>query len=119
MGPAGPAGLRGPPGPAGGLFDAGNLGGYYPFPAQVQEKGPAYYGYYHYNYYKSRNTASKKKNNQGAMELLADLELRVEAVMKPDGTKQFPGKTCRDIQMCFPDSKTGKCYYLQTTTNIS
>lgn len=41
--------------------------------------------------------------------MLNDLEVRIDAERKPDGSRQFPGKTCRDIQMCFPESKTG--YY--------
>ena len=108
-GPQGPPGPRGPPGPAGGLFDAGALGNYYPQMSQVQEKGPAYYGYYYNNYYKSKHgNDAKQRRRQGAMDLMDDLEIRVEAEGKPDGSKQFPGKTCRDIQMCFPESKTGK-----------
>ena len=31
--------------------------------------------------------------------------------MKPDGTKDFPAKTCRDIQMCFPNAKTGRAIF--------
>ena len=44
---------------------------------------------------------------------MEDLEIRVDADAKPDGTKQFPGKTCRDIQMCFPESKTGEWNYFE------
>jgi len=57
----------------------------------------------YYNYYKTTDT----KKQRGALELLDDLEMRLEAERRPDGSRAFPAKTCGDIQMCFPDSKSG------------
>ena len=35
----------------------------------------------------------------------------MDAAMKPDGTKDFPAKTCHEIQMCFPDATTGRAIF--------
>ena len=115
-GPAGPPGPPGLPGPAGGLFDAASLSGYYPYPLQTQqEKEPSLaqfirqYGQYYKNYRSQGNREQKKHQKKGAFELMDEIEARVEAENKPDGSRQFPAKTCRDILMCFPDSSSGLC----------
>ena len=115
-GPAGPPGPSGAPGPPGGLF-AGALGNSFPYPQQT-EKGPLYgyqHGYY-YRYYKSRQESSESRasilpKDLNVFAYADELELRMDAVMKPDGTKDFPAKTCRDIQMCFPNAKTGRAIF--------
>ena len=112
-GSAGPPGPSGAPGPPGGFF-ASALGNSFPYPQQT-EKGPLYgyqYGYY-YRYYKSRLRSSEGRasilpKDLNVFAYADELELRMDAVVKPDGTKDFPAKTCRDIQMCFPDAKTGR-----------
>ena len=35
------------------------------------------------------------------------LELEVNAMKAPDGSRAYPGKTCRDIRMCLPDVTSG------------
>ena len=109
LGPPGTPGPPGKPGPAGGLFDAGALAGYFSIPEQLQEKGPGMkhvgqQGKY-YNYY--RTTVVEREKRRDAIGLLDDLEMRIEAERRPDGSRGFPAKTCHDIQMCFPDSESG------------
>ena len=112
-GPPGPPGPPGLPGPAGGLFDAASLSGYYPYPSRNQEKGPtrqqqylSQYGQY-YRYYKSQQQ-QQQHTRLAAFDLIEELEARVQAERKPDGSRDFPAKTCADIQMCFPESPSGK-----------
>lgn len=38
------------------------------------------------------------------------LKVTFERFKKPDGTKNSPGKTCRDIAVAYPASKSGQCY---------
>jgi hypothetical protein len=40
-------------------------------------------------------------------DLLDALEAKVDAEVKPDGSRSFPAPSCRDIQMCIPGSKSG------------
>jgi hypothetical protein len=39
--------------------------------------------------------------------LLDVLDIKAESTQKPDGSKFYPAKSCSDILMCFPDSKSG------------
>ena len=35
------------------------------------------------------------------------LELELNAMKIPDGSRSYPAKTCRDIRMCLPDVTSG------------
>ena len=35
------------------------------------------------------------------------LELELNAMKIPDGSRAYPAKTCRDIRMCLPDVASG------------
>ena len=110
-GPAGPQGPPGPPGPPGGMFGAGGLTDPYNMYVSNMEKGPArgyQYGY-NYQYYQSKNAKEEQKLNPGVFAYVKELEMRIKAVEKPDGSEEFPAKTCRDLQMSFPSVSTGKC----------
>jgi len=44
-------------------------------------------------------------------DLIDGLKNRVFGETKPDGTPEFPAKSCKDIQMCFPEATSGE-YWL-------
>lgn len=96
------------------MFTAGN--NFFPQYPNGGEKGPSYgynyNGYYYNQYYKSTQAGKEgdKKSTKTPASVfvyLDEVELRIKAEQKPDGSRQFPAKTCKDLQMCFPDSKTG------------
>ena len=33
--------------------------------------------------------------------------------VKPDGSPEFPAKSCKEIQMCFPEATSGMLYEIQ------
>jgi len=41
-------------------------------------------------------------------DLIDGLKIKVFGTTKPDGSPEFPAKSCKDIQMCFPDATTGE-----------
>jgi len=40
-------------------------------------------------------------------DILEGLETRVNGILKPDGSPEFPAQSCKDIQMCFPEAENG------------
>jgi len=80
-------------------------------------KGPNYgYGYYQRAYqqsfYSGRDSSDDNatpKDNKGMFGYLRWLELELNAMKIPDGSRSYPAKTCRDIRMCLPDVTSG--YY--------
>ena len=121
MGPPGPAGSPGPPG---GFDWNANI----PVPL---EKGPvgynAYNGYqgYHNSYYHNQYYNQNRYQNQyqyyrsddpnfiedkkklGVFNYLEELDRRISAFERPDGSRAFPAKSCKDLKICFPESVTG------------
>ena len=96
------------------MFGAGGINDYYNYAGNL-EKGPAYgyrYGYrygYQHQYYKSKHTGEKEHQANPSVFAYADeVEMRLKAKVKPDGSRKFPSKSCRDLQMCFPDVETGR-----------
>ena len=41
------------------------------------------------------------------------LNYQLELYNKPNGTKDFPAKTCKDLIMCYPDLKSGKLHVMR------
>jgi len=41
-------------------------------------------------------------------DLIDGLKIKVFGTTKPDGSPEFPAKSCKDIQMCFPEATTGE-----------
>jgi len=41
-------------------------------------------------------------------DLIDGLKIKVFGKTKPDGSPEFPAKSCKDIQMCFPEATTGE-----------
>lgn len=64
-----------------------------------------------YRNYRSEEIKEKKKN--GIFNYLEEMEYRLENKMKPDGTRFFPAKSCKDLKLCHPDTETGY-YWLDT-----
>ena len=127
-------GAMGPPGSPGAPGPPGGLGGPQPIPTGPLEKGPAYgygynqnygygqnYGYnnyynqqyynrynHQYRYYRSeKQEVIDYKKTLGVFNWLEELGTRLDGMEKPDGSRLFPAKSCKDLKMCFPDSVTG------------
>jgi hypothetical protein len=49
----------------------------------------------------------------GVFNWLEELGTRLDGMEKPDGSRLFPAKSCKDLKMCFPDSVTGE-YWIDT-----
>jgi hypothetical protein len=65
-------------------------------------------GYFQLKYY--RSVQDENSNSKAALtmfNLLDVLDIKAESEKKPDGSKYFPAKSCKDIQMCHPQSKNG------------
>lgn len=74
------------------------------------EKGPAYQ-YQGYKYYRSeegKDFATEAKETEGTVfSYVLKLDETIQGIEKPDGTEQYPGKTCADLQMCHQDIESG------------
>lgn len=64
-------------------------------------------GYFQLKYYRSVQDNSNTKAALTMFNLLDVLDIKAESETKPDGSKFFPAKSCSDIAMCFPESKSG------------
>jgi collagen type I/II/III/V/XI/XXIV/XXVII alpha len=89
-------------------------------PEAAPPKGPAYgppeyydnYNYHYYQYYAAKQDQPRKTEaNLDMFDLIDDLKMKVFGKTKPDGSPQFPAKSCKDIQMCFPEATSGE-YWL-------
>jgi len=104
-GPAGPPGPPGPPGLPGGigmvnLPPLGNL-----------EKGPAYQGYRYYRSEDGKDSKTKRTETAGTIfSYITHLDEIMQGMSKPDGSKNFPAKTCQDLKLCHPDIESGEYF---------
>merc|ERR1719312_32006 len=105
-GPKGPPGPRGTPGPAL-VIDLP------PRPEPLAPKGPSWgpveYKYQQYQYYhahEEKKTDDQKKQ-MDMFDLIDGLKITVFGKTKPDGSPEYPAKSCKEIQMCFPEAKSG------------
>jgi hypothetical protein len=64
-------------------------------------------GYFQLKYYRSVQDNSNTKAALTMFNLLDVLDIKAESETKPDGSKFFPAKSCSDIAMCYPESKSG------------
>jgi len=105
-GPKGPPGPRGTPGPAL-VIDLP------PRPEPLAPKGPSWgpveYKYQQYQYYHAVEDKKddEKRKQMDMFDLIDGLKLTVFGKTKPDGSPEYPAKSCKEIQMCFPEAKTG------------
>lgn len=100
-GPAGPAGPPGPPGPPG---PSGGGGGYFYESVQAEvEKGPDPLRFY-------RGDEAVQEKAVQAQEMEASLKTisgKVDLLQVPDGSRERPARTCRDLHLNNPDLKSG------------
>ena len=107
-GPVGPAGPPGAPGPR-----ALTAYDYFKNAAPLnQDKGFAK----HYTLYRSQRSQDpetiRMKSKNGVFNYLEEVEYRLENKLKPDGSRFFPAKSCKDLKLCHPNSETGTIEYL-------
>lgn len=125
QGPPGPPGLPGPsmlpPWVGGGLAD-GTIkdqpeeGEELP-PEELPEINPFYKVYRYYSSAKDEKQLKNMAPEQAVTELgkknsefsgkLKDLKVNIRDVQRPDGSRENPGRTCRDINLYYPDKPTG------------
>jgi len=102
----GESGRPGPPGPPGPPTDLGALGGY------IQRWNNEGYGSHDVGNEKARLYRSSKSENTPLIDPmkinLALLNYQLDLYKKPNGSKEFPAKTCKDLIMCYPDLKSGE-----------
>lgn len=120
----GAKGTPGPPGPPGPTASVTGEEAFGVAPAGINDpKGPvaAYgyntYSYYNYQYYHAREEKKKDPMQMNMFDLLDTLATKVDGIIKPDGSPQFPALSCRDIQMCFPEAETGD-YWLDPNGGV-
>jgi len=71
--------------------------------AQGMEKGPRYYRYY----MSEDKTEPKAEADYTMDDFVVELAQQIDGVTKPDGSKSFPAKSCKDLQRAFPAVKSG------------
>ena len=67
-----------------------------------------------YNYYKSLDDRWPPLSLKDAVvfDFLNELEIRIHANTKPDGSKDFPAKSCKELKRCFPIIEDGRLVQL-------
>jgi len=114
----GPPGARGPPGPPGPTtnpFSSEYFATMLPFVRKEFTKEQRTsssddgfpMGYFQLKYYRSVQDNSNTKAALTMFNLLDVLDIKAESESKPDGSKFFPAKSCSDVALCFPESKSG------------
>lgn len=122
-GPPGPPGLPGPsmlpPWLGGGLADGQSKGpsaeGEEPGPIEEEEQPPEIDNPFYKVY---RLYSSNIKNKDTTLDELKDIEKKfifkseklnkkLDRMIKPDGSKDYPARTCQDIMSFYPESKDG------------
>lgn len=106
-GPPGTPGSPGPPGPPGDglIYDAANLAAILGHSQSYNQKGPAVADEPFKLFDKDLSESEKKILISKTYNHLKEA---LQKIMKPDGTKQYPGKTCRDIKIAHPNTQSGK-----------
>ena len=67
-----------------------------------------------YNYYKSLDDRWPPLSLKDAVvfDFLNELEIRIHANTKADGSKDFPAKSCKELKRCFPIIEDGRLVQL-------
>ena len=52
------------------------------------------------------------KSKNGVFNYLEEVEYRLENKLKPDGSRFFPAKSCKDLKLCHPNSETGTIHII-------
>lgn len=111
IGKIGSQGMPGPPGPPGppgdGFgFDAANLAAILGQGAINNQKGPDPLGDEPLRNFGSKITEEERRDL--VMKAYEQLKASFEKFKRPNGQKNFPGKTCRDIAAAYPEYESGK-----------
>jgi len=77
------------------------------YPATEKTPVDLYDRFFHQTYYKSLQEKVKGKAYLNMFDLIDVLDARADAAMRPDGSKKYPAESCKDIQMCIPEAKSG------------
>ncbi|KYM93308.1 Collagen alpha-2(I) chain [Atta colombica] len=99
----GPPGPPGPPGEVGFGYDAASLAA---FIGQGQTKGPDPLGDEPPRIFSKDIT--EKERRELLLKAYENLKLSFQKLMKPDGEKNSPAKTCRDLFAAYPDKLSGE-----------
>lgn len=108
QGPSGPSGPPGPPGPPGDslMYDPTALAAFINSGQINNQKGPDPMNDEPLKIFGKEIT--EKDRRELVLKAYEQLKASFERFRKPDGTKQSPGKTCRDIFVAYPNYKTGE-----------
>jgi hypothetical protein len=55
----------------------------------------------------TKKTAPKVETDYTTEDFIVELAQQIDGFTKPDGSKEFPAKSCKDLKMSFPDVKDG------------
>lgn len=107
-GQPGPAGPPGPPGPPGdGLgYDAASLAQLLSQGQINNQKGPDSLGDEPMRIFGKEMTEEERRDI--VIKAYEQLKLSFEKFKKPNGDKYHPGKTCKDISIAYPESRSGE-----------
>lgn len=65
-------------------------------------------GYRYYRSEEGKDFKTESKDLSGTVyHNMFQLDVYMQAKMKPDGGALFPGKTCKDLKLCHPDMESG------------
>lgn len=99
QGPPGNSGPPGPPGPPGPGIDMSAFAG-----LSQPEKAPD-----PLRYFRADQAAPLLRQHDAEVDAtLKSLNNQIENIRSPEGSKKNPARTCRDLQLCHSDWKSGK-----------
>lgn len=122
-GPDGDTGINGKRGPFGGDGAPGERGStgppgvpgppattiFPPFPNNI--KAPVLDGYRYYKSSEGKNYETESQETAGTIfHHIFQLDVLIQGKNTPDGSRFFPGKTCKDMKRCNKDMKSGKLF---------
>jgi hypothetical protein len=70
---------------------------------QGMEKGPRYYRYY----MSDKKSEPKVESDYTLSDFVVELAQQIDGVTKPDGSREFPAKSCKDLKLTFPEVQSG------------
>ena len=80
----------------------------FPPPPPITAKGPLYGGYRYYKSSEGKDFRTAQKEADGTVFMYTNkLDEILQGLEKPDGSEQFPAKTCADLKMCHSDVENG------------
>ena len=84
----------------------------FPPPPPITAKGPLYGGYRYYKSSEGKDFRTAQKEADGTVFMYTNkVDEILQGLEKPDGSEQFPAKTCADLKMCHSDIENGMTYF--------